>query len=232
VLPDVVQDGHPAPGGYLADGIEQRIVGSPAGGELDPDHAGIEAAPQLGIRVGGKVRIYNAIAPNPSGIRPLETEQEIVAVLRVGRGGEVDRGGETPATENRRYVHRNPDAVPGPQTAGIPLLPVGARRTVVQEVRVDVDEHPVLSLLLVGLRVELVLELVRIERAFELGVAPHQDLIGSLHDQGQVRLLNDFLFQNAVFVVYIVQVIDGRLPGRHVMLLQIWRRNHPISKTG
>jgi hypothetical protein len=48
-------------------------------------------------------------------------------------------------------MHRDPDPLPGSEPAGVAFTPVGARGTIVEEMRVDVDEHPALPLLLLGL---------------------------------------------------------------------------------
>ena len=91
VLPDVVQHRDAPLGRHLADRIEQRIGGPAACGELDADHAGIEAALELGLGVGAKVGIDDAVAADAGRVSPLQREQAVVAVLDVGGRGKVDR---------------------------------------------------------------------------------------------------------------------------------------------
>src|SRR5687767_11186119 len=77
VLPDMVQHRNSAMRGHLADGIEQWIVRSPAGRELDADHAAIEAALKLTLGVGTKVRIDDAIAANALRMGALKVEKTV-----------------------------------------------------------------------------------------------------------------------------------------------------------
>ena len=143
VLPDVVQHRHAALRREGADRIEQRIVGATARGQLDADHAGVEAAADLRQRVVGVVRIHGDVAADPVGMLPLEPQQVVVAVAQILGRGEVGGRGQPPAPQNRGDVDRDPDALARAEPAGVALAPVGARRAVVEEVRVDVDQHVV-----------------------------------------------------------------------------------------
>ena len=71
-------------GGAAADGIEQRIVGAPAGRELDADHPRAEAAVDLGQGMVGVVGIDRDVAPDPVGMLTLQGEHRVVAVSQVG----------------------------------------------------------------------------------------------------------------------------------------------------
>ena len=59
-------------------------------------------------------------------------------------------------------------------------------------------------------RCSLVFELVRIERTFEPGIAPNDHLVGGLDNQGQIGLLRNLLLDDAVFIIDVVEAIDGR----------------------
>src|SRR4051794_12674751 len=91
VLPDMVQHRNLALPGQRANWVEQGIVGAAAGGQLDADHAGVQATAQLAQGVLLKVGIYGGVAADTSRIRALKLEQKTVAVFDIGRGGKVDR---------------------------------------------------------------------------------------------------------------------------------------------
>ncbi len=55
----------------------------------------------------------------------------------------------------------------------------------------------------------LVLELVRIERTFEAGIAPRDHFVGGLDNQGQIGLLRNLLLNGPIFIIDIVEAIDG-----------------------
>jgi hypothetical protein len=141
MLPDMVQHRHPALGREAADRLEQRIVGPAAGGQLDADHPRVEAAGDLGQRRSGVVGIDRDVGAHPPGLLPLEAEQEVVAVAQVLGRGEVGRRGVAPTAQDGGHVHGNADAIARAQPAGVALPPVGARGSIVQEMRMDVDEH-------------------------------------------------------------------------------------------
>jgi hypothetical protein len=61
----------------------------------------------------------------------LKAQEAVVAVLDVSRRWKVDRRSESPASENRSDVDRNPNPLARPQPAGVSFLPVAAGRTVV-----------------------------------------------------------------------------------------------------
>jgi hypothetical protein len=92
-------------------------------------------------------------------------------------------------------MHRDADAIPGPEAAGIPLAPVGARGAVVQKMSVDVDEHPALSLLL----------LLRIS-----GQAPETCFLLVVDPQVQIGRLGCFILENSILIINVVETIDGR----------------------
>ena len=100
--------------------------------------------------------------------------------------GKVDGRGQAPAPQDRRDVHRDPHPLPRAQPAGVTLLPVGARRPVVEEVRVDVDERRYTSSSL------LVVELVRIYGSLESRIASHDHLVRGLDYESQVGLPRRF----------------------------------------
>ena len=103
-LPYVMKDRNAALRGQPADRIHQRIVGAPAGGELDPDHARVQAAPDLRDRLGREVRIDRHVAADALGVLPLEREHRVVAVAEVGRRREVRGRRVSPAAEDGRDV--------------------------------------------------------------------------------------------------------------------------------
>jgi hypothetical protein len=131
VLPDVVEYRHSTTRRHLADWIQQWIVRPAAGGELDADHASIEAPPELGLGVRTKVRVDHAVAANAIRMGVLKAQEAVVTVLDVSRRWKVDRRGESPASQNGSDVDRNPNPLARAQPAGISFLPVAARRTVV-----------------------------------------------------------------------------------------------------
>src|SRR5258705_396621 len=142
VLPDVLQDRDAMLARRRAHRIEQRVVGAAAGGEFDADHAGREAAIDLGAGVRGVVGVDAHVAADAVGVRALQDEERIVPVRDVGGRREVDRRRPPPAAEDRRHVGCDPDHVARGQTTGVALPPVGARGAIVVKVGVDVDEHP------------------------------------------------------------------------------------------
>jgi hypothetical protein len=131
VLPDVVQNRYSAMRSHLADRIQQRVVRPATCGELDADHASIETPLELSLGVRTKVRVDDAVAADTTRMRALKAEEEVVAVLYVGRRGKVYRRCESPTSQYRGDVHRDADSLARPQPAGISLLPVAAGRTVV-----------------------------------------------------------------------------------------------------
>ncbi|HEY3011792.1 MAG TPA: hypothetical protein VGJ36_03525 [Gemmatimonadales bacterium] len=95
-------------------------------------------------------------------------------------------------------MHCDPDAFPGAQPARITLAPVEARGAIVQKVRVDVYEHPALPRLLLG-------DIVR---------KPAQpSLVGLVYRQVEIGFLGGLFLENAILVIYIVEIIDGRFAG-------------------
>jgi hypothetical protein len=79
-----MQHGYTAGRRDFADRIQEWIVRSTARGELDADHASIEAALKLGCGVRTEVRVDDAVAADAIGVRALEGEETVVAVLDVG----------------------------------------------------------------------------------------------------------------------------------------------------
>jgi hypothetical protein len=96
------------------------------------------------------------------------------------------------------------DALARTQPAGVTLPPVGAWGSVVQEVGVDVDEHALRLVLLVIGQVGI----ARLGRA-----VAQADLILVLFVQGQIGIVGGLLFGDAVFVIDVVEAIDGGFPG-------------------
>jgi hypothetical protein len=141
VLPDVLQHGNPPLARQRGDGIEQRIVGAPARGELDPDHPAVETPQNLRAGVCAVIGIDARIPADPVGMRALQGKQGVVARDHVPRRGKVGRRGEAEAAQDRRHMNRDADPLARLEAAGVALAPVGARRALVQEVGVDVDEH-------------------------------------------------------------------------------------------
>jgi hypothetical protein len=90
-------------------------------------------------------------------------------------------------------MHRNTDALSSAEPAGVTSEPVRARRAVVKEVRVNVDEHPALPLLLL----------------LELGRQSGRDILRIHYGQVQIGFLRFFLFQHSIFIIYVVEIIDG-----------------------
>jgi hypothetical protein len=90
-------------------------------------------------------------------------------------------------------VHRKTDALSCAEAAGVTSEPVRARRAVVKEVGVNVDEHPALPLLLL----------------LELGRQSGRDILRIRDGQIQIGFLGLFLFQYSILIVYIVEIIDG-----------------------
>ena len=107
----------------------------------------------LGQRLVGVVGIDRDVAPDPVGMLALEGEHRVVAVAQVGERRKIRGRGLPPAPENGGDVGGDAHALPRTQPAGVPLPPVGARGAVVQEVRVNVDQHarlPLVPLVVVG----------------------------------------------------------------------------------
>jgi hypothetical protein len=209
VLPDVVQDRHAAVGRQAADGIEQRIIGAAAGGQLDADHAGVEAAADLGERLIGVVGIDGDVPADPRRLLPLEGEQGVVGVAQIGNGRKIRWRGQPPAPEDGGDVDGDAHALPRAQTAGVPGLPVRAGGAVVQEVGVHVDEHPRLPLLPIVRLLFLSLFLVRRGRAAEC------DFIGAAEMKFQIGLPPGLFLDGAIFIVDVVLVVDGWFSRRH-----------------
>jgi hypothetical protein len=65
MLPDVVQHRNAAVGGRPTDRVQQRVIGSAARGKLDTDHAGIEAAIELGEGMTLEVGIDDGVPADP-----------------------------------------------------------------------------------------------------------------------------------------------------------------------
>ena len=141
----------------------------------------------------------DGVAADTGSVLPLERQEEAVAVLDVAGRGKVDGRGGAPAAEDRGDMDRNTDALPGSQPAGIAFSPVGAGGAIVQEMGVNVDEHPLLPLLL------LFGQILR---------QPSQTrftLIGNR--QLQISVGGNLFLQRAVIIVHIVEIIDGRFSG-------------------
>jgi Arc/MetJ family transcription regulator len=140
-----MQYGHSAGRGDFADRIEQRIVRSTAGGELDADHTRIQASLKLSAGVRTEVRIDDAVPADTIRLGALKTQKAVVAVLDVCGRWKVDRRGESPASQDRSDVDRDADSLARPQPTGISFLPVATGRTVVQKMGVYVDQRPYVS---------------------------------------------------------------------------------------
>ena len=69
-------------------------------------------------------------------------EQKVVGVAQVGDGRKVGGRGAPPTPQDRGDMNRDAHALARTEPAGIALSPVGTRGAVVQEVRVNVDQHP------------------------------------------------------------------------------------------
>ena len=95
-------------------------------------------------------------------------------------------------------MHRDTDAFAGPKPALIALAPVRARRAIVVEVRVNVDQQAPLSLL----------------RLLGVGRSPAESgtrLI--LHVQIEIGLPDDLFLKGSILVIDIIEIVDGWFPG-------------------
>jgi len=95
-------------------------------------------------------------------------------------------------------VHGNSNPFTGPKPTGIPFPPVGSRRAIVKKVRVNVDQHPALPLLLLLIQVAL--------------NPSESNIVLPLRRKIEVGLFGLLLFQHAVLVIDIVEIVDGWLP--------------------
>ena len=88
------------------------------------------------------------------------------------------------------------DALAGAKPAGVTLAPVGAGRAIVEKVRVDVDEHPALPLLLLHNALQAAKSgvLLIVNRYLEIG------------------LLRQLFLYGPVLIIDIVEIVDGWLP--------------------
>ncbi len=141
MLPHMVQHWNPPFSRQLADRVEQRVRRAATRRELDPHHAGTEAAGDLGARVGRVVGVHGDVAADQAGMLLLEREQGSVPILHVPRRREVGRRCPTPAPEDRGDVDRHPDLPPRREPAGIALAPIGPGACGMVEVGMDVDQH-------------------------------------------------------------------------------------------